>query len=494
MNLARYRSALAMRTHAVSTATTIAVAGVTCAVAPSASAQYSRDNVTLYAQLDLGDLGGNPDNGNDIWGYVSPSGREYALMGVSNALKVVEITDPQNPTVIGTVGHTNSLWGDMKTYLEYAYVSNEDGGGIDVIDLSDVDNGNVTYVRSIVTNGIRTAHNVAINEESGYLYALGSNLNGGTLVAFDLSTPDDPTFAGLWSNGSYIHDAQIITYTDGTYAGREIAFCFNGEVGIEIVDVTDKSNIFKLSTTTYSRLAYAHQGWVSDDRQYLYSNDELDELFFFQTTRTRVFDITDLSNPVYRGFFTTGSRATDHNMYVHNGYLFQANYRSGLWVLDLDDPERGVVTGSFDTYPANDLSLLDGAWGVYPFFPSGTVVVSDMQRGLFVCNVNDAIGNRLALDVPTLTGGQAATLTATDATPGETVYFVYGFGTGSTPVPPLAVTLGISGPALAGSDVADGSGAASFSGNIPAAGSGFTVHLQAIEFARTSEVISALIN
>ena len=146
--------------------------------------------VSLYAQLDLNDLGGAA-NGNDCWGYVSPTGREYALMGVSNALKVVEITDPSNPVIIGTIPHPNTLWADVKTYQTYAYVVNDGGGGgLDVVDLSDVDNGNVTVVPW--ADDFSNSHNVAIDTTSGYLYLCGANIHGGRLVAYDLSNPDNP--------------------------------------------------------------------------------------------------------------------------------------------------------------------------------------------------------------------------------------------------------------------------------------------------------------
>ena len=134
-----------------------------------AIAGFPANNVSLYAWLDLNDLGGT-DDGNDCWGYVSPSGREYALMGVRNALYVIEITDPGNPVIIDSVPHTDTLWGDVKIYQTYAYVVNDfGGGGMDVIDLSDVDNGVVTLVTQVTENGLSTSHNVAIDTTSGYL-------------------------------------------------------------------------------------------------------------------------------------------------------------------------------------------------------------------------------------------------------------------------------------------------------------------------------------
>ena len=207
--------------------------------------------VSLYAHLDLTALGGG-SSGNDCWGYVSPSGREYALMGVNNKLVVVEITTPNAPVLVESISHTSSSWGDIKVYLDHAYVVNESGGGLDVVDLSDVDSGIVTLVQKFTAGGLNSSHNVAIDTDSGYLYLCGSNLNGGRLVAYDLSSPGNPIFAGQVASGVgvYVHDAEIVTFTSGPNAGKQIAFCGNGGIGLDIYDVTDKSNMFRLSRST----------------------------------------------------------------------------------------------------------------------------------------------------------------------------------------------------------------------------------------------------
>ncbi len=152
-----------------------------------AAAQFTSNNVSQHSWVTLGELGSS--GGNDCWGYVSPSGREYALMGVRAAMVVVEITNPASPVIVGSVAHSDSLWGDMKTYQTYAYVVNETGGGFDIVDLSDVDNGNVTLVQTVTTGGVSSSHNVAIDETSGYLYMCGGNLVGGRLQAWDLADP-----------------------------------------------------------------------------------------------------------------------------------------------------------------------------------------------------------------------------------------------------------------------------------------------------------------
>jgi choice-of-anchor B domain-containing protein len=352
-----------------------------------ASAQFPSDNVSLHAWINLNTFGAS--RGNDCWGYTSPSGREYALMGVSNALQIVEITNPGTPVIVGSVSHTNTSWGDIKTYGHYAYVVNDNGGGgMDIVDLSDVDNGTITLVRRMTDGGLSTSHNVAIDTDSGYLYLAGANLNQGRLIAYDLTDPRNPAFAGQVNaiQGTYVHDVQIVTYTAGPNAGKQIAFCANGGTGLDIYDVTNKSNMFRLSRTTYANLSYAHQCWLSENRQYIYLNDELDGV-----NETVIVDVSNLSSPSVAGSYNSGVSATDHNLYVRNDFIYEAEYRAGLRVFCAADPLNPVQVGWFDTFPENDISGFDGAWSTYAFFGSGTVLISDINRGLFIVDVSAAL-------------------------------------------------------------------------------------------------------
>ncbi len=359
-----------------------------------AQAQFTDSGVSLESHLDLTALGGGASSGSDCWGYVSPSGREYALMGVNNQLIVVEITTPNAPVIVGSVSHTASSWGDIKVYQDHAYVVNEAGGGLDVIDLSNVDGGVVTLVQRVTTNGLAASHDVAIDTDSGFLYLCGSNLNAGRLIAYDLSNPANPTQVGQVSalEGAYVHDAEIVTFTSGPNAGKQIAFCANRGIGLDIYDVTDKSNMFRLSRTIYPNLAYCHQGWLSEDRQYFYLNDETDGI-----NETIVFDVTDLANPQLVSTYNSGVPAGDHNLYVKGDFIFEAEYQAGLRIFcTVDDQINPVQVGWFDTSPLNDNDGGNGAWSVYPFFPSGTVIISDRQEGLFIVDPSAALAECLA--------------------------------------------------------------------------------------------------
>lgn len=362
---------------------------------------FESENVVLLSRISLGDFGAQYTSGNDSWGYTSPSGREYALMGLNSATAFVEITNPRDPVIIATIPHPSSLWSDIKVYGHHAYVVNENffGGGLQVIDMQGIDDGVVTLANTVTHGGsLRRAHNLVVDEDSGYLYLCGANWPTSGLVAYSLADPANPVYVGAYSS-VYVHDAHVVTYTTGPHAGRQIAYCSVGSYGIDIVDVTDKSNMFRVSRTTYSDLAYSHQGWVDVERQLFYHGDELDGDSVNVTT-TRVFDVSDLASPQYLGWFTSGVDAIDHNQYLHEGFLFQANYRSGLRIFDTrDDPVSPPQTGWFDTYPDGLGTFFNGAWSNYPYFPSGTVIVSDIEGGLFVLDPTFALNGGVPLAV-----------------------------------------------------------------------------------------------
>ncbi len=355
---------------------------------------FASSGVQLYSWLTLADFGAH-STGNDCWGYTSPSGREYALMGLAGGTGFVEITNPGSPVILTVIAGPNSLWRDVKVYDHYAYVVSEGGGGIQVVDMDDIDNGNVTLVGAVTTPGTTATHNVVINESSGFLYRVGGSGEG--VRIYDLnSNPAVPAFVTSWDD-RYVHDAQVVTYTSGPNAGKEIAFLcsgFNGgfdQTGIDILDVTNKANILDLSRYEYPNAEYSHQAWLTPDFQYLILNDELDEGNLGIDTDSKVLDVSNLASPFEADTFTNGNPAIGHNLYIlPDSTLLEANYTSGLRVFDASNPLNVVETGFFDTRPEDDATSFNGLWSVYPFFPSGTVIGSDLERGLFVWRLGEA--------------------------------------------------------------------------------------------------------
>ena len=357
-------------------------------------------DVDLLAYLPLADIGGTRSNSaaNDIWGWTDPAtGREYAIIGRVFGTSFIDITDPTAPIYLGelpTHGSFGSSWRDIKVYANHAFIVSEAlNHGMQVFDLTGLRGRTgppVTFSETAYYSRVGSAHNVAINEDSGFAYIVGaSGKNGcsGGLHMVDIRVPASPTFAGCFSTDGYTHDTQCVVYTgpDAAYRGREI--CLNSnEDTVTIVDVTNKSNPVQLSRTPYPGSAYTHQGWLTGDQRYFLVDDELDEDNLGHATRTRVFDAARLTSPSLVGYHDSHVGAIDHNQYVKGQYTYQANYRAGLRILDL----AGVATadlsevGFFDVYPEDDAAAFNGAWSNYPYFPSGVVVVSGIEQGLFV--------------------------------------------------------------------------------------------------------------
>jgi choice-of-anchor B domain-containing protein len=349
----------------------------------SPGVQFPSDGVQLLSWIPLSEFGGGSAGGNDCWGYTSPSGSEYAIMGTSNGTGFVRIDDPGDPQIVAFIPGPVSLWRDIKTYQSYAYAVSEGGGGIQVIDLSAIDSDIVTHVNSVTSGGTLATHNVAIDEDSGYLYRCGGGGRG--LRIYRLHTnPQNPAYVGSW-NTRYVHDAQIVSMTSGPFAGQELAYCCNGNssTGLDILNVTNKNNVTLVDHVSYTPAAYSHQGWLSPDRNYFYLGDELDESGS-NFTRTHIIDVSNPSSAQNLGYFTNQSTAVGHNLYTRGDKIFAANYRAGLRIFDASDPLNPVETAWFDVWPTDDFAEYSGLWSCYPFFPSGTVIGSDRQKGLFV--------------------------------------------------------------------------------------------------------------
>jgi choice-of-anchor B domain-containing protein len=356
---------------------------------------YPCDNVDLMSTISLSELGG-VQNMNDIWGWTdSDSGREFALIGMRNGTSFVEVTDPVNPLVIGflATASTNSLWRDVKVFNDYAFVVSEAGGhGMQVFDLAelliDYDEYPVVFEQSAYYDLFGRAHNIAINEASGYAYGIGTSTFSGGLHFVDISDPLNPQVAGGFGADGYTHDAQIVNYTgpDGDYFEREIAFCCN-EDAVTIVDVTDKTDPVQISTLGYDFSAYTHQGWLTEDENFFIFNDEIDETSgFTPTTKTLIMDVRDLDNPVLHYEYLSSSTAIDHNLYTKGSLCYQSNYRSGLRILDIGNVfEQEISTlGFFDSQPMDDFQDYSGTWSNYAYFPSGTAIMSDMYTDFFI--------------------------------------------------------------------------------------------------------------
>lgn len=381
---------------------------------------YGCQNVNLAAQVNLNKLGVASISGNDIWGWTDPeTGAEIAIMGLNNKTAFVDVTNPAEPVHLGDLATktTSSIWRDIKVYKNHAYIVSEAyGHGMQIFDLTllrDVKGGPIRFAETAYYGNFGSAHNVFINEDTGYAYAVGSDTCDAGMHMVDIRNPIKPSFVGCidraifedvrpeqkFLNGlmgvlhgeDYTHDVQCVIYKGPHVAmrGREICVASNADT-VNVVDVTDKSNPVQLAVSGYKQLGYTHQGWLSEDHKYFFLGDELDEMNIGVSTTTIVWDLTDLTAPKEHFRFVNSTRAIDHNMYVKGNYLYQANYNSGLRILDISGvAEKKIVeAGFFDTNPNKDTAEFDGVWSVYPFFNSDTAVVSGTNGHLYIVKPN----------------------------------------------------------------------------------------------------------
>ncbi|MBX2828203.1 MAG: choice-of-anchor B family protein [Flavobacteriaceae bacterium] len=354
----------------------------------------------LISQIPLSTM--NSVKANDSWGWTDPmDGKEYAIICLNEATAFIDISDPLNPLYLGQMPGESSqhtTWRDAKTYSNHVYVVSEDTGhGMQVFDLTrlrNVASPPEIFTPDQVYSDFGSAHNIAINEDTGYAYVLGTTTFSGGTHFIDITDPVNPIAAGGYAVDGYTHDAHIVTYNgpDTDYTGREIMVASN-ETEVDIVDVTDKGNPVTIGTIAYNNVNYTHQGWLTEDHRYFILGDETDELNTGINSRTIFFDFEDLDNPQFHFEYEGPTGATDHNGYVKGDKFYLANNAAGLRVVDISDIENAVATeeGHFDSYPTNDNSGFNGSWNVYPFFESGHIVISDRAQGFLLVRPSEVL-------------------------------------------------------------------------------------------------------
>jgi choice-of-anchor B domain-containing protein len=379
---------------------------------------YPCSNLDLLAHVPLASFSTNPAEANDIWGHFDLNDfKEYALIGLRNGIGIVEVTNPEEPRVVVTIASESTIWRDIKVYQffdpsahrwkSYAYVTADNASvGVLVIDLNELPT--TASVASTLVSDL-SAHNVYLSNVdystgvsmtgmSPYLHIAGSNVNGGAFNTYHLTNPTSPTSAYKplgSSRSAYSHDVSSMVIKDARKDTQcvngtehcEIFFDFN-ENNFQLWDKTENTSPQRLSTTTYTNAEYVHSGWFTEDKLVVIVHDELDEQNVGLNTTVRFFEMNDLTEPTSIGTWTGPTRAIDHNGFVRGNRYYMSNYERGMTVLDITEPSNPTEVGFFDTYPLNDSASFNGAWGVYPFLPSGNILVSDINSGLYILRDN----------------------------------------------------------------------------------------------------------
>ena len=377
------------------------------------ASEFACSNVDLLSFMSVKDLGGGRGvHLSGIWGWTDPqTDREYALVGRMDGTAFVDVTDPAHPRYLGdlplTPGANPSFWREIKTYKDYMLVSADGAGahGLQIFDLKQLRGVKEpkSFKPSVLYTRVNSVHNVVVNEESGFAYAVGSSSGGetcgGGLHMIDLKDALNPQFAGCFADPQtgrastgYSHDALCVIYKgpDKDYQNREICLGSN-ETMLSIADVTDKKQPKAVSRAAYPKVGYLHQGWFTKDMRYFFMNDELDEVSgLVQNTRMLIWDLADLDDPQMVKEFFSPTTASDHNLYIKDDLMYQSHYKAGVRLVDVSNPLSPVEIGFFDTAPTEpDTPGFAGSWGNFPYFKSGTWIASSVNEGLFVLKKQD---------------------------------------------------------------------------------------------------------
>ncbi len=330
------------------------------ALFPAAAAAQG-NGVTLLAKVK------NYQEYNDIWGYTAPNGDEYAIVGTNTGTVFYDCTNPASPVEVGFISGPNSIWRDMKTYSHYAYIVTEGGGGVQIVDLSNPNSP--TLVKTWGSQYWSNAHNIAIDTGDGKAYVCGTN--NGTRVLDLTNNPETPSLvATYWS--PYVHDLHV---QNGQAHLSEI---YGGDYRV--------TNIANLSFSTKDRIKtpgrFTHSSWASEDDTLCVTTDEVNG------GRIALYDISNPSNIVYKDDWTVNPNSIVHNAFIKGDRVYVSWYTEGFVCADISDPNNIQLVGSYDTSPYGSGTGFHGAWGVYPYAPSGAIYISDIEEGFHVLRVD----------------------------------------------------------------------------------------------------------
>lgn len=317
----------------------------------------------------------------DVWGYEDKVGKEFAVIGTRTNIRVYEVTDPRNPVkVFDQPGGSSTSWRDFKTYRNYLYaVCDNCNEGLEIIPLDSL-SYNIMHFR---LSEFARAHNIYIDTSQARLYVVGAryyptNSTNGVLI-YDLTNPAKPQFLAYFNaNNEYVHDI---------YVKDHIGIASSGYAGTRIYDFTNPSNPTLLMGSEIPLGVYHHSSWMHPDSPYVYSANEVPvgiPMQVYQVKNGSLINIHNFNEPLIQGSFNN----VPHNPYVHEGKLFISYYEDGVQVYDLSKPSRPVKLAYYDTYPNTSYNGYNGCWGVYPYLRSGTILASDMAKGLMVLGLD----------------------------------------------------------------------------------------------------------
>ena len=322
---------------------------------------------------------------NECWGLVV-NDREFAIIGSTAGTHFFDVTNPENSFEAAFVagGYTGGgvIHRDYHDFSDYLYMVCDEGSSstLQIVDISDLPNSvNVVYDSNIL---FTISHNIYIDTATAKLYACASN---SAMDVYSLNTPTSPSLIYSYNEVGNVHDA---------FVRNDTAYLNCGNSGFRVLDFSNVNQLGDQPTllgslTSYPDAGYNHSGWLNDDGTIYIMQDEN------HGYDVKIIDVSDLSNLTVISTFNSG---VDPNSMAHNGIIkgnlaYIPYYHDGLRVFDISDPSNPIQTWKFDTYIPNDHNSFKGAWGVYPYLPSGNIIVSDMQTGLYIIELSTGTSN-----------------------------------------------------------------------------------------------------
>ncbi|MBZ0179472.1 MAG: choice-of-anchor B family protein [Melioribacteraceae bacterium] len=330
-------------------------------------------NGIIYSQQIFFNGNFNPypeEDYSDIWGYVDSQGNEYAFMGVYTGTTIVKLGGFTLFNETAFIPGPNSIWRDIKVHDNYAYIITEgtgNGAGLQIVDLSLLPD--TAFLAVTYSETFTRAHNIFIDE--GFAYVVGTS-GGGGIHILDLSDPINPVETAYYGASGYVHDVYV--WSDTLVACAEDSY--------DLVDITDKSNPQKISESPPLPGRYAHSGWMTEDKKYFVACEE------FNVDDITIWNLEDRTNWELVSQFELPGSSPVHNIFMRGSFAHVSYYADGYVVLDISNPENPVIVDEYDTDPLNS-SGYNGAWGCYPYLPSGKILISDISTGLYVFSFDE---------------------------------------------------------------------------------------------------------
>ena len=325
---------------------------------------------------------------NGIWGWADTLGNEYAIVGAASGTYFINVTNPAVPVQCDWVKgrRNNCIWREIKTYKQYCYMVSDDSSpnSLQIVDMSYLpDSVHVVYDSNALFERCHTIYIEGDKLYGGYIH--GGTVGSASMAVFSLANPTNPVLLRTLNQdyslpGGSVHDM---------YVSHDTIFASCGYDGLYIYKLLSNNHFNYInSLVTYIDQGYNHATALTNDAQNLVMTDEVP-----LGLDVKIVDVSNLNNLSVSSNFHTHPDATAHNPFILGNLLYMAYYMDGLQVFDISNPFNPVRVGYFDTYWQNTPGLYPspgyaGAWGAYPFLPSGNILVSDMQNGLFVLDVS----------------------------------------------------------------------------------------------------------